>query len=40
MDIQQPKKATSKKPMRAIEALETAQKIAFAPFCFSGYSIL
>lgn len=36
MDIQQPKKVTPKKPMRAIDALETAQKIAFAPFVFQA----
>ena len=36
MDIQQPKKVKKKKSMRAIEALEAAQKIAFAPFVFQA----
>jgi hypothetical protein len=36
MNIQQPKKVKPKKSMRAIDALEEAQKIAFAPFVFQA----
>jgi len=36
MSIQRTRKVVKKKPMRAIEALEEAQKIAFAPFIFQA----
>ena len=36
MSIQQPKTVKPKKSMRAIDALEEAQKIAFAPFIFQA----
>lgn len=36
MGIERSRKVAKKKPMRAIEALEEAQKIAFAPFVFQA----